>query len=152
MRLRYRGLDPEPFQDLFALSEAELSARHIVRQAADPGSPCRVSLEDAVLGESVLLLPFEHQSAATPYRGTGAIFVRQSAGQAYDSDVPPPVFQSRTLSLRAYDESGMMVEADLCEGPDVAAACARLLASGKAAYIHAHYAKYGCYGAKVTRA
>jgi hypothetical protein len=152
VRLRYRGLDPETFRGLFALSEAELSARHILKLAAERGSPCRVSLEDAVPGESVLLLPFEHQSAATPYRGAGAIFVRQSAVEAYDSDVPPPVFQTRTLSLRAYDESGMMVEADLCQGPDVAAACARLLASGKAAYIHAHYAKYGCYGAKVTRA
>lgn len=152
MRLRYRGLDPGPFRDLFALSEAELSARHILKLAAEPGSPCRVSLEDAAPGESVLLLPFEHQSAATPYRGTGAIFVRQSAGEAYDSDVPPPVFRKRTLSLRAYDETGMMVEADLCEGQDVATACTRLLSNGKAAYIHAHYAKYGCYGAKVTRA
>lgn len=151
MRLRYNGLDAEQFRGLFALSDAELAARNIVKMAAEPGSPCRVSLEDAVPGEKVLLLPFTHQTAATPYRGSGAIFVRQSAAQAYDSDVPPPVFRSRALSLRAYDETGMMVEADLCEGPEVDAACARLLGNDKVAYIHAHYAKYGCYGAKVTR-
>ena len=151
MRLRYRGLDGEQFRGLFALSDAELSARHVVKMAAEPGSPCRVSLEDAVPGERVLLLPFTHQPAATPYRGAGAIFVRQSALQAYDSEAPPPVFRSRTLSLRAYDEAGMMVEADLCEGPEVDAACARLLANDKVAYIQAHYAKYGCYAARVTR-
>lgn len=151
MRLRYRGLDGEQFRGLFSLSDAELSARHVVKMAAEPGSPCRISLEDAVPGESVLLLPFEHQPAATPYRGSGAIFVREIAGRAYDSEAPPPVFRSRTLSLRAYDETGMMVEADLCEGPQVDAACARLLANGKVAYIQAHYARYGCYAALVTR-
>ena len=151
MRLRYSGLDAEQFRGLFALSDAELAARNIVKMAAEPGSPCRVSLEDAVPGESVLLLPFEHQGAATPYRGTGAIFVRESARQSYDADVPPSVFRSRTLSLRAYDGAGMMVQAELCEGPEVDAACARLLGSSKAAYIHAHYAKYGCYGALVRR-
>jgi hypothetical protein len=151
MRLRYTGLDADPFRDLFALSDAELAARNILKLAAEPGSPCRVSLEDAVPGESVLLLPFEHQPVATPYRGAGAIFVRQSALQTYDSDLPPPVFRSRMLSLRAYDESGMMVKADLCDGPDAPAVCARLLANNRATYIHAHYAKYGCYAAKVTR-
>jgi hypothetical protein len=152
MPLRYTGLDAEQFHPLFALSDADLSARNILKLAAEPGSPCRVSLEDAVPGERVLLLPFEHHPVATPYRASGPIFVRENAGPAYDAAVPPPAFHSRMLSLRAYDESGLIVEAVLCAGTEVDAACTRLLASGKAAYIHAHYAKYGCYGALVRRA
>ena len=51
--------------------------------ASHPGTPCRVSLVDAAVGETVLLLPYEHQAApGSPYRSSGAIFVRQGAEQA----------------------------------------------------------------------
>ena len=33
-----------------------------------PGFPCRVSLVDAEIGESVLLVNYEHLPAASPYR------------------------------------------------------------------------------------
>src|ERR1700733_9805318 len=75
------GLAVEPFQPFFGLPEAELARHHIVRMKADApvGYPCRVLLEDAKPGDSVLLLNHEYQSADTPYRGRHAIFVNDAA-------------------------------------------------------------------------
>src|ERR1700679_667100 len=63
------GLPIETFRPLFGLSNDELAARGIVRQTAGPEGryPCRVTLEDAQPGQSLLLLNYEHQDAATPY-------------------------------------------------------------------------------------
>lgn len=91
MRFRYTGLDVALFRELFALGDDELLARGVRRVTADtrPGFPCRVSLEDAAPGRSVLLLAFEHQPEASPYRSSGPIFVREAARVAYDgSDFP----------------------------------------------------------------
>jgi hypothetical protein len=151
MRLRYSGLDAGQFQSLFTMDAAALAARSAVRVTAEPGSPCRITLEDAEPGESLLLLCFEHQRAASPYRSSGPIFLREIAVKTYESDVPPPVFRSRTLSLRAYDAAGMMLEAELVEGRDAPAACARLLAPPEIVYLHAHYATRGCYAARIER-
>jgi hypothetical protein len=151
MRLRYLGLEAGQFHPLFALDDASLAALGALRLKAEPGSPCRISLEDAPPGESLLLLAFEHQAAASPYRSSGPIFVRENAAKAYESDVPPPVFRTRTLSLRAYDAAGMMLQAELAKGRDAPAVCARLLAQPEIAYLHAHYAKRGCYAARIER-
>src|SRR5687767_4080081 len=57
------GLSPEPFRPLFALPDEALAERRIVRRTVDApvGFPCRVTLQDAVPGETVLLMNYEHQ-------------------------------------------------------------------------------------------
>jgi hypothetical protein len=150
MRFRYTGLDPKIFQPLFALNDSELASRGIQRMAAEPASPCRVTLEDAPLGETLLLLPFEHQPANTPYRASGPIFVRQVQA-AYDREDMPPAFRSRLLSVRAYDADGIMRDADVVDGAAAQALFVRLLAGPDIAYLHVHYAKRGCFGGRVER-
>lgn len=143
------------FQPLFALSDAELAERGIVRRTVDgPGSPCRVTLEDAPLGETVLLLNYEHQPADTPFRSRHAIFVREEAqDRSFAPDEIPPAFAARKfLSLRAFDEAGMMIDADITPTADLPSAIERLLANPDAAYLHAHYAGAGCYAARIDRA
>ena len=56
------GLSPDTFRPLFALDDGALAARNIRRVVADAdrGFPCRVTLEDARQGETLLLLPFLH--------------------------------------------------------------------------------------------
>jgi Protein of unknown function (DUF1203) len=73
------GLPFEPIAHLFALSDMELAACNARRIFATtkPGFPCRVSLADAEVGEELLLLPFEHQAASSPYMSSGPIFVAQ---------------------------------------------------------------------------
>src|ERR1700730_13933114 len=65
------GLPIEPFLPFIGLSERELTARHIVRVTADAPSkyPCRVLLEDAKPGDTLLLLNHEYQPAQSPYKG-----------------------------------------------------------------------------------
>lgn len=101
----------------------------------------------------MLLLNYVHQPADTPYKASHAIFVREGAERAYVGvDEAPECLRGRMLSLRAFDASGLMVDADLADGREVEAAIERLFANPAATYIHAHYAKRGCYAARIDRA
>lgn len=155
MPFRYVGLSPAPFAPLFALDDDALVARGMRRMIADekPGFPCRVTLEDAEPGERVLLLAFEHQPAHSPYRASGPIFVREDARVPFDrAGDPPPSLASRILSVRAYREDGMMIDADVTPGDALAILLERFFADAAVAYAHIHYAKRGCYAARVERA
>ena len=46
----------------------------------------------------------------------------------------------------------MIVDADIAEGSALAPLIERLLANPKATYLQAHFAKYGCYAARIERA
>jgi hypothetical protein len=154
MAFRITGLDPQPFKPLFDLSDAELAARGALRDVADdPRMPCRVSMAHAEVGEELLLLNHAHQPANTPYRATHAIYVRRVAERAFDAvDAIPEVMASRLLAVRAFDARHMMIDADVCEGEDAAALIERLLANPEARYLQAHYARRGCYAARIERA
>ena len=155
MSFRVSGLAAAPFQPLFALSDEVLAARAICRVIADekPGFPCRVSLEAANPGERLLLLPYEHQPALTPYRASGPIFVREQAGEAFDRvGEIPPALRKRLLSLRAYDGEGTMLDADVTEGGQVEDLIVRLFSDARVQTIHAHFARRGCYACRIGRA
>ena len=152
---RITGLDGNLFDQAFAMSDAERAAAGVQRVVADktPGFPCRVSLVDAEVGEELLLLPFTHQPADSPYRSSGPIFVRHGAAPA---DLPPghiPAYVTRRLmSVRAYDAGHCMVDASVCEGAALAPEIDRMFADARVAYLHLHNAKRGCYSCRVERA
>ena len=154
MSFRVRGLSPDLFRPLFSLSDEELARRGALRLVADdPQLPCRVSLAHAPLGDELLLLNFEHQPGATPYRSRHAIYVSRSAAQSFDAvDVVPEVVLTRLVSVRAFDERDMMIDADVVEGTGAAQLFERLLANPAAAYLQVHNARRGCYSARVERA
>jgi hypothetical protein len=153
MSFRISGLDPAPFAHLHALSDDALAAHNVrrVRVAEKPAAPCRISLDDAEIGETVLLLNHTHQGADTPYRQQGPIFIRETRNRFDARDIVPPALARRTLSLRGFDADHMMIEADLCEGADAAALIERFFANEHVAYVHAHYARRGCFAALVER-
>jgi len=149
------GLPVEPFQPLFGLDEAALAERGALRRVADskPGFPCRVTLDDAEPGETVLLLNFEHQPAESPYRACHAIYVRESAtAPSRVENTLPPALACRLLAIRAFDATGMMIDAEVIEGADAAPLIERFLANPAAAYLHAHNARRGCFAARIDRA
>lgn len=155
MNFRITGLSPEPCRHLYGLNEEAL-ARHGVRRtiaAEKPGYPDRITMREAEPGETVLLLNHTCQPAATPYRATHAIYVREGATETYDRvNEVPEVMRSRLLSLRAYDETGMMVDADIVEGRDIEPLIERLFAQDTVSYIHVHNARRGCYSGRIDRA
>ena len=155
MDFRVSGLDAADFVSLFGLSDEQLRERDIVRRVADrkPGFPCRVSLQDAEPGETLLLLNYEHLPVASPYRARHAIYVRENVRTAKPTvNEIPEVLRTRLLSLRAYDSAGMMVEADVAQGSDLEPAIQRMLAQPGVEFIHAHNAKPGCFAARIDRA
>ena len=154
MSFRVSGLDPNLFTGLHGLSDVALAAEGVQRVHVDqkPNAPCRISLDDAAVGETVLLLNYDHQPADTPYRQQGPIFVRETTARFEGIDVIPPALARRPLSLRGFDADHMMIEADLVEGADAAQLIERFFASPDVAYIHAHYAKRGCFAARFDRA
>jgi hypothetical protein len=152
MSYRIVGLSPEPFADLFALSDAELSTRGAVRRVADgAGYPCRISLSDAQLGDEVLLVNYEHHPVGSPYRMRFAIYVRQGEEQYDAVDQIPEQLRKRTLAVRAFNADAMMIGHELIDGRQVEQAIERLLANPTAAYLHIHFASPGCYAARVER-
>jgi hypothetical protein len=154
MTFRIVGLDATPFAHLHVLSDAELAAvgAERVRIAERHSAPCRISLDDAEVGEIVLLLNHTHQPADTPYHQQGPIFIRET-NQRFDAiGIIPPALARRTLSLRAFDAKHMMIDADLVEGKHAAERIDRFFANPETAYIHAHYARRGCFAALIERA
>ncbi|MEP6781298.1 MAG: DUF1203 domain-containing protein [Gemmatimonadaceae bacterium] len=148
------GLSPNPFESYFSLTDSELAnmgARRVIAQK-NPGYPCRISLVDAEPGEELLLLPYRHQPANSPYESSGPIYVRRGATQhlANVGEIPEYVMR-RLISVRGYDAADMMIEADVCEGPKVAVEIERQLHNAEVRYIHLHNAKRGCFSCLVQR-
>lgn len=155
MSFRITALDAADFAPLFGLSDAALAARQIVRLVAteQPGFPCRVSLADAEIGETLLLLNYEHLPVASPYRATHAIFVRAGAATAVlDPGVVPIVIARRTISVRAFDADGVMTDAAVTAGSEVAATLDRLFGDPAVAHVDLHNAAPGCFAARAVRA
>jgi len=149
------ALPSEQFGSLFSQSDAELQAIGVRRVIADekPGFPCRVSLADAEVGETVLLLPFTHHDVSSPYRASGPIFVRSGVRTSSPAvGEIPAMFRHRLLSIRAYDASAMMVRAEVVNGSELEDAIRRLFADQSVSYLHIHNAKPGCYNCRVVRA
>jgi len=149
-----RGLDPVPFRPLFGLSDEELAKRGAVRMTVtEPTLPCRVSLTDRAIGEKVLLLNHVSHDVANPYRATHAIFVTEAEEEPAEYvDEIPPVFKTRVLSLRGFDEMGMMVDALLTQPGEADAGIRKLFENPAIRTIHAHNATRGCFSAKIERA
>ncbi|OXE36107.1 MAG: hypothetical protein CGW95_09695 [Phenylobacterium zucineum] len=150
------GLPLAPFQAYFGLSEEALSAQNIRRVTATRQGryPCRITLQDALEGETLLLLNHEYQSAETPYRGRHAIFVNERATvPARYVDALPPVLANReAISVRAFDQEDMMLDAMVVSGPRLDEAILRLFSDPNATYLHAHNAARGCFAARIDRA
>jgi hypothetical protein len=57
----------------------------------------------------------------------------------------------RPLSIRSFNDGGMMLDADLVDGAQAESLIERLFDNPDAAYLHIHYAKRGCFAAIVHR-
>jgi hypothetical protein len=154
MNFRIRGLDPAPFERFFAMNDEELSRHRAIRRIVDekPGFPCRVSLRDAEPGTPVLLLNYEHLPVDSPYRASHAIYVSSPANPFDAVNDVPQALRDRLLSVRAFDAVGMMLDADVTEGVSLTSLLERLFEREDVAYLHAHFARRGCFAARIDRA
>ena len=154
MSFQILAISNDRFSHLFGLDDEVLVKQGVQRKVVDcsPGFPCRVSLQDAEVGETVLLMNYEHQPVSSPFRSSHAILVRESAVQAnLEANEIPAMFEHRLLSVRAFNDKGMMIDADVVEGECVEPLIERLFANVLTEYLHIHYARPGCYAALVER-
>jgi hypothetical protein len=151
---QFVALRPEPFAPLFELRDAQLHEMGARRVVVDekPGFPCRVSLADAEVGETVLLLPFTHHDVPSPYRASGPIYVRGGVKAASPAvDEIPEMLRHRLLSVRGYDRGAMLIAAEVVNGTELEATIRGLFASEAVGYLHVHNARPGCFNCRVVR-
>lgn len=149
------ALSDKDFQSLFQLSDEALQAQNARRVTAEmkPGVPCRVSLEDAEIGEEVILLNYEHQSADSPFKSRHAIYVREGVQQKHlRAGEVPQLFKIRMMAARGFNAEGDMVDADVVDGSELDKTIAQMLENQDIDYVQLHYAKPGCFAATATRA
>lgn len=154
MRYRIQGLARREFEALIGAKDTDLADRGAVRviAGADRGWPCRISLQDARAGESLILLNHLSHDVATPYRSAYAIFVREGdCEQAEYVDAVPPVFEGRPIAFRGFSHDGYLRDAGLALPGEADAKIRALFANSDIAYLHAHNAAHGCFSAKVER-
>ncbi|HYW17016.1 MAG TPA: DUF1203 domain-containing protein [Allosphingosinicella sp.] len=154
MTYKIEGLPRETYAALLGLDDRELAGRNARRVTAGsrPGFPCRVTLEDAEQGESVLLFNYVSHDVPTPFRSAYAVYVRESAaGSACYVDEPPPVFMGRALGLRGFDAEGMLRGALLALPGEADSKIRALFERPEIETIHAHNAAAGCFAAKIVR-
>lgn len=154
MTFQMRGLEAETFAPLFHLSDGELRALGAQRVHADEADayPCRISLTRVAVGEELLLVNHVHQpSPSSPYRASGPIFVSRSASAGHYRGELAPILRNSLLSLRAYDREALIVDAEVAEGDAIVRVIERFLADPQVAHVDAHFARRGCFAARIER-
>ena len=155
MNFQISGLDEGYFQHLFGQAPEVLAEYGVERMTVEsqPGYPCRVSLKDVDIGGTVLLMNYEHLPASSPYRSSHAIFVKEGARRAYVGENQiPEMLRIRLLSVRSFDDDGMMIDADVIDGHDLEPIIEHMLSIESVDFLHIHNAKRGCFIARVDRA
>ena len=141
---------PKPV-DLSNTSEPTTKA---VKADSDGIFPCRRCLQDAKMGDELLLTPYDPWFGDSPYRQHGPVFVHSSpVCDPYEADgmLPMQLFNKR-LSVRAFDKEHCMVNAEVSEGAKLMESVGRLMGNDETQYIHVHYAGAGCFAARINRA
>lgn len=131
----------------------ELRARGGITYVADskPGYPCRQCLRDAEIGEEVLLVSHDPFTVSSPYRCASPIFIHTTSCTPYEAADVPEQLARGDRSVRAFDESAMMLDAALIQGEDLERTIARLLENPEIDHLHIHNEPRGCWAARVTR-
>jgi late competence protein required for DNA uptake (superfamily II DNA/RNA helicase) len=149
-----KALPYSQFAHLFSADKEELQKVGAIKMVVDeqPDFPCRVSLQDAAIGEEVILLPYQHHKTNSPYQATGPIFVRKNALEVTLAvNEIPIMLLHRLLSIRCYNNKGIMINANVVEGKVISETLHTLFANNDIAYVHVHNAKPGCYNCVAER-
>ena len=148
MTFQIHSLPGEDFASLFDLSDDELATRNAIRTTVKsaPGYPCRVSMKDADIGETVILTNHQHQPANSPYQSSHAVYVTKGAAQVMlQPGEVPDMIRSRLISLRMFSGADLIVDGDVLDGADLDKRLKEAFADDEVAYCHVHFAKHGCF-------
>jgi hypothetical protein len=128
--------------------EVDGDAPTAVRRLAEGREPCRRCLRRAEPGEPLLLLGYDPFTVRSPYAGQGPVFVHEHCGAPGTGYAQ---VRGSVLSVRAYDEHAMLLDAEVMPGEALGDRAAELL-DGEAAFLHVHFAGPGCFAFRVDPA
>ncbi|HEX6516051.1 MAG TPA: DUF1203 domain-containing protein [Nocardioidaceae bacterium] len=114
-------------------------------------APCRRCLTDVEPGERAFLVSYDPFRRSSPYRSASPVFVHADGCDVYEGAEVPEQQRRRLLSVRTFDEEAMMVESDVVEGERLETALDRMFRDPRAAFVHVHNAKPGCFAVRVER-
>jgi hypothetical protein len=124
-----------------------------IREIADSPSsyPCRRCLQDAEVGEAMLLVSYDPWQVDSVYRQPGPIFVHERDCTPAEPTELPEQQRRRTLSLRGYDVHGMTLVAEVVPGAEATERIAEVFDNPATDFIHLHNAGPGCFAARIDR-
>ena len=137
------------------LNEANrLREEATVVQVADtsPGYPCRQCLQDADIGEELVLVSYDPFASDSPYRSASPIYLHKSQCGEPRLDKISEQQLRRQLSIRAFDSAEMMSDAQVIDGKDLERVAVRLFESTDVAFLHVHNVGPGCWALRIERA
>ena len=126
---------------------------HFYVADSNPGYPCRQCLRDADVGDELVLVSYDPFTMATPYRSAGPIFLhREPCSSPADLNRLPEQLTGRQLSVRAFDQRDMMIDAAIIDGATLKTTINTFFANDQSDKIHIHNASRGCWAVTVLRA
>lgn len=149
-----KGLNGSDFEHLYGLSDRKLKEHGAIRIKVDKSQayPDRISLRYIPVGEYAILLNHTYLDSPTPYRGSHAIFIWEGKSEAAILiDCIPEVMNSRIMSLRAFDNNDMMIDAEIASDEEIEEKILTYFENTQIKYILAHNAKQGCFSCRITR-
>jgi len=155
INFKVKAIEYKNVSHLFKLTDEELSKLAAARIVVDekPGFPCRISLQEANIGETIIALSYSHHNVNSPYKSSGPIFIRADVTTAQpETNEIPAILTHRLLSIRAYDCDHMMINATITQGEELKKAIQSFFANESILYLHIHNANPGCFNCHVERA
>ena len=129
INFQIKAVEASKINHLMKLTNEELVSHNAKRITVDedPGYPCRFSLVDAKIDETVIALNYTHHDVNSPYKASGTIFVRENAKMAeLKINEVPKMLRHRLLSVRAYNSSKFMINAETAQGDKLETAINKL--------------------------
>lgn len=124
-----------------------------VATESDTG-PCRSCLTVFVPGEGRILFSYAPNQYDHPYNEIGPIYIHENRCEPYidHAAFPPELRTRRPITLRCYDDNGIMVGGELVGDRPIEEVITNLFANPTVNYLHARTASVGCYIARIERA
>lgn len=140
------GLDPIEADRLRAIGgPSSIADSH-------PGYPCRQCLRDAQVGEELILVSYDPFGTTSPYRCASPIFLhRLACAPDSDATILPTQLTSRLLSVRAFDDAAMMLDAAVIDGAELETTVQQMFDDDAISVLHVHNAVRGCFAARIER-
>lgn len=117
-----------------------------------PGYPCRQCLQDAPVGDELILVSHDPFSGESPYRSASPIFLHRETCASPSSEAElPKQLTRRQLSVRAFDAAELMIDAAVIDGADLGATITGFFKADATRTIHVHNASRGCWAVSFGR-